>query len=208
MRLGRFAEALDSIERSNDLFEIAHEQRTVVANLVNASFVQLQLGHAAAAKDLAQTALSAAKEIQFPAFEAAALANLGNAERSLGELEAAIEHMNAGIAMRRPIQECRDFADDLADLTLCYVEAGRIADSMRTAEELSAIAGVSLEGAFWPHYIWWAISEAFRAGGEETRSQAALANARDALDSFARNIKDEKEREAFLALPISQRIAS
>lgn len=206
MRVGRFNEALESIERSNDLFEIAHEQRTVVANLVNASFVKLQLGDAAAAKQLAETALSAAREIQFPAFEAAALANLGNAERSLGEVEAAIEHMNAGIALRRPIQEGRDFVDDLADLTLCYLEAGHTADAVQTAEELSAIAGVSLEGAFWPHYIWWAISEGLRAGGEQARSYAALANARDALASFARNITDEKERGAFLALPVSLRI--
>ena len=53
----------------------------------------------------------------------AALANLGNAERSLGELEAAIEHMGAGIALRRPIQDPRDFVDDLADLALTYAAA-------------------------------------------------------------------------------------
>jgi hypothetical protein len=64
MRLGLFEDALASIESSNALFETAHEARTVACNLVNESFVTLQLGDALAAKDLAHRTLAAAKEIR------------------------------------------------------------------------------------------------------------------------------------------------
>jgi DNA-binding SARP family transcriptional activator len=207
MRLGLFSEALVSIEHSNALYDIAQEQRTIVANLVNASFVKLHLGDVQDAKDLAHRALAAAKEVAFPVFEAAALANLGNAERVLGDLEDAIEHMEAGIALRRPIQEPRDFVDDLADLTLSYASAGRNRDALSTAEELCAIGKISFEGAFWTHYIWWAIAQGLAAGGEHERASAAAERARDELETFARGIEDDRTRAALMALPVNARIA-
>jgi DNA-binding SARP family transcriptional activator/energy-coupling factor transporter ATP-binding protein EcfA2 len=206
MRMGLFEEALDSIERSNAYFESVHEQRTIVANLANASFVKLHLGDAAGAKALAQSALGEAREIGFPVFEAGVLANLGNAERALGEWEAAIAHMEAGLALRRPIQEARDFADDLADLTFAYVDAGRHAEALRTARELAELGESSFEGAFWPHYGWWAIAAGLRAGGEIEAAARAASRARTMLREFAARIDDAAVRSAFLALAINREI--
>ncbi len=207
MRLGLFEDALESIERSNALFEIAHEQRTVVANRVNASFVKLQQGDPETAKSLAESALALAREIAFPIFEAAALANVGNAERALGNPAKAIEHMEAGIAMRRPIQEARDYVDDLADLTLAYADAGRAGEALRQAEELEAIVSVSIDGALWPHYAWWAIGRGLAAGGDAERASEAEARACEELGRFAGRIADDRTREAFLSIPINARIA-
>jgi predicted ATPase/DNA-binding SARP family transcriptional activator len=207
LRLGQFDEALVSIEHSNALYEVAHEQRTVVANCVNASFAKLHAGDAAGAKALAQRALSAAREIAFPVFEAAALANLGNAERVLGNVDEAIALMESGVAMRRPIQEPRDFADDLADLTLSYASAGRNREALAIAEELSEIGRVSFDGALWPHYIWWAIAQGLAAGGEPDRAAAAAQRAQNELETFAARIEDERTRAAFMALPVSAGIA-
>ncbi len=206
MRLGLFEDALASIERSNDLFEIAQERRTIVANQVNASFVKLQLGDPRSAKSLAESALAAAREIAFPLFEAAALANLGNAERALGHPTLAIEYMEAGIAARRPIQESRDYVDDLADLTLAYAEAGLGAAALVKAKELCAI-GARFDGALWPHYIWWAIGRGLAAGGEAEQAGKAVAQAREELQRFAQGIADERTRDAFLSLPVNARIA-
>jgi tetratricopeptide (TPR) repeat protein len=207
MRLGLFAEALVSIERSNAFFETVHEQRTIVANEVNASFVHLQLGEAQPAKALALSALTAAREIGFPVFEAAALANLGNAERALGEIDAAIEHMTAGIVLRRPVQEPRDFADDLADLTLAYVAGGRNVEALATARELEAIGRVSFDGALWPHYVRWAMAQGLAAGGAVAAAAAAAAQARTELRRFAEQIGDARARRAFLSVPVNERIA-
>jgi predicted ATPase/DNA-binding SARP family transcriptional activator len=208
MRLGLLREALRSIERSNAYFETVQEKRTIVANQVNESFVNLQLGDARAAKALASSALVAAREIAFPVFEAAALANLGNAERALGELEAAMEHMREGIGIRRPIQDVRDFADDLADLTLAYVSAGRRDDALATARELHAIGRFRFEGSLWPHYVWWAIAQGFEAGGVAEEARSAVERARAELHEFAAGIADKETRRVFLSLPINQRIAA
>jgi DNA-binding SARP family transcriptional activator/tetratricopeptide (TPR) repeat protein len=208
MRLGLFDDALVSIERSNALFAIANERRTIVANKVNESFVRLQRGDATRAKALADEALGIAREIGFPLFEAAALANVGNAERALGDLDAAIEHMEAGIAIRRPLQESRDFADDLADLTLAYAAARRDLDALAAAEELHAIGLQSFDGALWPHYPRYALAEGFRRGGALERARESADRARAELAAFAEGISDDRARAAFLAVPINARIAS
>lgn len=208
MRLGLMRETLDSIERSNALFDVVHEKRTIVVNQVNASFVHLHLGEHTKAKTLAKTALAAAREIAYPVFEAAALANLGNAERALGELGAAIEHMEAGIAIRRPIQSLRDFADDLADLTIAYASAGRNGDARRTARELLTLENTGYAGSLWPHYIWWAAAHGLSDEGDAGERRRCADRARSELNRFAETIDDSAARAALMSLPISQRIAA
>src|SRR5581483_4146595 len=208
MRSGLFHEAMDSIKRSNALLDVVHEKRTTCVNQVNESFLHLQLGDLAAAKSSAETALQTAREIGFPVFEAAALANLGNAERLLGHPVAAIAHMEAGIALRRPIQASHEFVDDLSDLTLAYVAAGRTGDALKTAEELRPLGAGGFAGAMWPHYAWWAMAQGFAAGGNSREAHAAARRAREELDRFAAGIEDDERRRRFLSLPMNRVIAS
>jgi hypothetical protein len=207
MRLGLFPEALRSIEVSNEFFDRVQEKRTVVVNTVNASFSTLQLGNVAKAKALATLALAMAREVAYPVFEAAALANLGNAERLIGELDAGIEHMEAGLAIRRSVQEARDYVDDLADLTLAHAEAGRNDRAFDLAQELLAVGTASFEGAFWPHYVWWAVAHGLTVGGAESKAREALARARRELEAFTERIADERTRATFREVPINQSIA-
>jgi DNA-binding SARP family transcriptional activator len=206
MRLGLFDEAKDLIARSNELIEVVRERRTFVANAVNMSFINLHLGDASTAKNFAARALADAREIDFPVFEAAALANLGNAERVLGAHDEAIAHMTAGITIRRQVQEAGDFADDLSDLALAYVQAGRLDDARDVADELSAIASKSLDGAFWPQYILWVLSRVYLACGDRRRAADAAAKAVSALDEFAAKIGQPATRKAFLAIDINRDI--
>jgi predicted ATPase len=208
MRTGMFAEALVSIERSNELFEKVQEKRTIAVNQVNASFVNLQLGNAPEAKRFATSALQITRELSYPVFEAAALANLGNAELVLGEVDTAIEHMEAGLTIRRSIQEPRDFVDDLADLTLAYVATGRNEQALTTARELFSIGIASFDGAFWPHYAWWAAAQGLAAGGAVREARESTAHARRELQAFAERIADERTRQAFLRLPINAKIGA
>lgn len=207
MRVGLFSEALESIERSNRLFDTVQERRTIAVNQVNESFVKLHLGRPAEAKMLAASALQITREIAYPVFEAAALANLGNAERMLGAIDDAIVYMEAGLSIRRSIQEPRDFADDLADLTLAYVDGGRNEEALAIARELFAIGSSSFGGAFWPHYAWWAAAQGLAAGGADEDARRALARARAELQAFAERIADEPTRAAFLRVPINATIA-
>jgi DNA-binding SARP family transcriptional activator/tetratricopeptide (TPR) repeat protein len=206
MRLGLFDETKDLIARSEALVAIVRERRISVANAVNLSFVNLHLGDARAAREFAARALDEAREIDFPVFEAAALANLGNAERVLGECDDAIAHMEAGISIRRQVQEPGDFADDLSDLALTYILAGRLDDARRVADELSAVAAKSLDQALWPQYVWWAMYQVYRAGGDRRLAGHAAGHAVSTLNAFTAKIGHPATRDAFLALDINREI--
>lgn len=208
LRLGRFDEAQRWIERSDALIEGVGERRMAVANATNMSFICLQLGNEREALRLSLAALAEARTIGFPVFEAAALANLGNAERASGRLADAIAHMEAGLALRRIHQAPENFVDDLADLTLACAEAGRSAEACAYARELAAIAEHSLAGAFWPHYILYAAAKGLAAGGEQRQAAALRRRARTELDRFANLIHDPATRAAFLALRTSVSIAA
>jgi predicted ATPase/DNA-binding SARP family transcriptional activator len=207
MRLGKFDEAVESIERSNALLDVVQEVRMGIANDVNLSFVKLHLGEPESAKALAAGALERARTIEFPVFEAAALANLGNAKAALGEIDEAIVDMEAGIAIRRAHQERRDFVDDLSDLALAYVRAARMDDARKLGDELRTIAAESLAGALWPHYTWWVIARVSEAAGECERARAATLEAIGALDRFAASIGNQEWRKAFLAIDVNRAIA-
>ncbi|HEY1654485.1 MAG TPA: AAA family ATPase [Candidatus Tumulicola sp.] len=208
MRLGQFEEAQNLIHRSNQLFDVVRERRTFVANVSNLSFVQLQLGDVEGALRWAREAYEGAQAIAFPVFEAAALSNLGNAERAAGKLVDAIAHMETGLSIRRAHQAPDDYADDLADLTAAYVEAGRRDDALACARELAELAEGTLSGAFWPHYVLFAIAQGFRAGGDEAKAAAFDERARTELARFAATIHDPVKRAAFLAARPNAAIAS
>ncbi len=208
MRLGKFDEAVECINRSNALLDVVQEIRMRVANDVNLSFVKLHSGEPQAARDLAAGALEQARAIAFPVFEAAALANLGNAKAALDEMDGAIADMEMGIAIRRAHQDRGDFLDDLSDLALAYVKANRIDEARLVADELQEIGAGSLEGAFWPQYIWRAIARVSEAAGNEDVARDARQAAVRALSQFAGAISNEEWREAFLALAVNREIAA
>ena len=206
MRLGEFDEARRLIARSDALLPVVQERRMEVANRVNASFIALQQGDATEAHRLATEGLTLARSIGFPVFEAAALANLGNAERVLGDVDAAIAHMQEGLAIRREVQAPADFADDIADLTLAFVQAGRAGEARAAAEELAAALADPALGALWPHYIAWGAAAGFGCSGEAERAAMYLDRARVELDRFATSIEDPDVRATFLAMPVSRAI--
>ncbi|MEO6991302.1 MAG: AAA family ATPase [Candidatus Baltobacteraceae bacterium] len=199
MRVGLFAEARELIERSNALLEIVQERRMTVANAVNASFVDLHCGEPEAALRQATVALELARTIGFPVFEAAALANLGNAERELGRLDEALEHMQEGLVIRRKHQDPGDFADDIADFALALVQAGKSEAALLCAEELAELMERGSIGALWPHYTAYAASQAFAAANEREQAYLFARRALEERDRFAASIGDERMRAAFLA---------
>ncbi|HEV3155566.1 MAG TPA: AAA family ATPase [Candidatus Baltobacteraceae bacterium] len=206
IRLGLFEEALAMIEQANSLLDVVKERRIVVANSVNRSFILLRVGDAEEALRQAEKALVDAREIGFPVFEAAALANIGNAERALGRLDDAIAHMRAGIDIRRAVQATPDFADDLSDLAIALADAGRGDEACCVSEELAATLEQTTTGPLWAHYAYWAASRGFAAAGESRRAADFQQLAQDRLRHFADSIKDEEIRKAFLAIDISREI--
>ena len=116
--------------------------------------------------------------------------------------------MEMGIAIRRMHQNRQDFVDDLSDLALVYVAAGRMKEARGVADELFEIAGKSLEGALWPQYVWRAIARVNEAAGDEERASAARREAQTALDQFTASISNEEWRKAFLTIDVNREIAA
>ncbi len=208
IRLGLFQEALAMIEQANSLLDVVKERRIVVANSVNRSFILLRLGDAEEALRQAEKAFEDARAIGFPVFEAAALANIGNAERALGRLDDAIAHMRAGIEIRRAVQAAPDFADDLSDLAIALADAGRGDEARAISEELASVLEQTTTGPLWAHYAHWAASRGFAASGESRRAAHFQQLALEGVRRFADSIKDEEARKAFLSIDISRAILS
>lgn len=207
MRLGRFAEAQRLIDRSNRLCETVRERRTIVVNANNLSFIRFQLGDTGGALHWARVAYEGAREIAFPVFEAAALSNLGNAERGAGRLVTAIDHMEAGMALRRIHQAPDDYADDLADLCATYAQAGRARDALRCAREIETLARNPLGGAFWPHFVLYCASKGFATAGDRAKAREFSKRALSELERFAAALTDPAKRASFLAIPANLEIA-
>ncbi len=131
--------------------------------------VALQQGDAREAKRLAEVALTDARALGLHLVEAAALSNLGNAERELGESVFALEHMREAIAIRHRLGRPATF-EELAALALARLESGDLPAARATADEILERLSDSAENTVWPHMCLWAAARAYHACGAEKRS--------------------------------------
>ncbi len=189
LRLGDLDKACELLESAGSYFSAMLDVRGEVVCELNTAFARLVGGNATAAKSGAQRALSKARAIGLKAMEAQALATLGAAERDLGEIEAAIDHMREGLALERALDRTSDIANDLADLTLAYLRKGDLAAAKLTTDELLRTAERSATGALWPHYLYWVAARTFHKARDSKRAAALLERTstlyRAALDSIA-----------------------
>ncbi len=96
IQLGLLEDARTSLTDALEIFEAVDDWRGRAVALTNLSMVRLLQQAPSEAKDLGVRALDASRKIANSVIEAAALANLGNAERELGDVDAALEHMRRG----------------------------------------------------------------------------------------------------------------
>ncbi|HKW44410.1 MAG TPA: AAA family ATPase, partial [Candidatus Eremiobacteraceae bacterium] len=118
MRLGLLGDAARLGARVLALIERTDERRPLAVTKVNMSLLSLLAGDAGQAKRLALEALEIARAIKFPLFEGAALSNLGNAERALGDLRLGVRHLEEGLELRKGLLEATDILDDQCDLAI------------------------------------------------------------------------------------------
>jgi tetratricopeptide (TPR) repeat protein len=204
-RLGDLTRACELLEDARKHFEALQDARGKVLCNVNISALRVW-NRDAGAKAAAVTAVEQARELGLPVLEAAALANLGAAERSVGEASACIDHITEALAIRRDLSRPADSLNDIADLTLAYVDVGDIAAAQRCADELLAAAQSSTAGAFWPQYCFWAAARAYRAAGKKKRALELLRRARAVVDEVAAAISDLRDRDVYIKSEINREI--
>jgi predicted ATPase len=205
-RLGHYAESLDAYAQAETLFQSLNDLRGQVVSALNTSIVNLFQGDYAAAKSAAQRGMEIARAMHAAVMEANALANLGAAERELGELPDAIAHMCAGLAIRRQLDQPAELGTDLCDLTIAYLRAGDLESARASADEMLALHASAAETMMHPQYILWAAAQTHRALGDTERARTLLAQAHQVFEEKAAAIPDPESRATFAQLPFNREL--
>jgi len=204
--LGHYTEAQAQDRRAATLFADLDDVRGQAVSAINLAWHATLQGDYAAARDSASRALDLAQAMHSPVLEAYALSNLGAAERELGELPAAIAHMQAGVALRQTLGQTVEYATDLCDLTIAYLRAGQIGAARQTADEMLGLLAAAPEQMTYPQYLLWAASQAYLASGETQRAAELLAQAHAALQHKAEAIPDPESRASFLQMAFNREL--
>jgi DNA-binding SARP family transcriptional activator/tetratricopeptide (TPR) repeat protein len=199
IQLGLLDDASARLTEALAIFVEHEDVRGVAGCRTNQSVIALERGEAEEAKRLAEAALVGARSIGNVAIETAILANLGNAERELGQFEPALAHMREAIALRHRFGGSATF-EELGDLALTDLAAGNVAAARETANEIMARATSSSENTVWPHYCLWAAARVYRADGDAAAARDALNRAQTFVARQRIAMTDPKSREAFAAL--------
>jgi tetratricopeptide (TPR) repeat protein len=207
IQLGLLNDAYARLRDALAVFEEHGDIRGVAGCRTNQSVIALVRGEAEEAKRLAEAALEGARSIGNVAVETAILANLGNAERELGQFGSALAHMREAIALRARLGGSVTF-EELGDLALTDLAAGNVAAAREAANEIIARAPSSSENTVWPHYCLWAAARVYRAVGDESAAQDALNRAQTFVSRQLIAMTDPKSREAFAALPAVAAVAA
>jgi tetratricopeptide (TPR) repeat protein len=206
LRLGLLDEARALCDRALMAVERTGDRRPLAVTFVNLSLIHILQGDPAGAKRLALEGLEVARAVGFPLFEGAALANLGNAERALGNFDVGLQHIKKGLQIREGLLSPTDVLDDYCDLALGSLQAQQRTRSLSATAKLLRIAEDSTEGAFWPHVCFWTAALVHHAAGKATTADGLLQRAVAEMRTFAAAIADSNTRAAFLMLPACRQI--
>ena len=204
-RLGRLTQAEQLLARASEAYAALDDARGQTNCDINSSFIAAGRGDLETARQHGEAALANARRLGIPLIEAVALGNMGIVERQAGNLEAAIAHLERAIAMRAALRSI-DSLEDRTELAFALLLAGRAAEALQLAEELTRAPESELASLAWPFYVPWVIARIFasrKAGDVEAkrfhdRAVRELGEYVAAMDPHA--------RATFLTLPLSRQI--
>lgn len=214
MNLGMLHGRCGDFEEGRRFFVQAREHQTYLrddrarcASFLNESFLALWQRHPREAKTLALQALEIAQEMNHASYRGQALANLGAAERDLGELHAAIAHMTEGLSLQLTLGRLPDAVSDLSDAALAHAMLGELEKAMELVERILVIDRAWTASAIFPPYPAWVAARVLHMTGD-SRAPAVLALASALASSFAASIDVPNLRASFEALPFVAEIRS
>ena len=195
-RCGDLASAREFLASARDHHVRLGDRRAQTAALLNESFVALWQSDAGAARDLATAALSEAQAMNHAAYTAQAHANLGAALRDLGDAEAGLAHMDAGLAIQLPLGRLADAVSDLADAALARAMLDDLAGARSLCDRILALDPSWSDAAIFPPFppvgracvLHWS---------HDARAEEALALASRLATAFAASIDVPELRAHF-----------
>ncbi len=205
LRCGDLAQAREYFARVRERGERIGDRRLAAGMLSDESFVAIWQGLPNEAKALALQGIEAADTLEHRYYAAVAMANLGVAERDLGELDLGLQHIEAGLAVYEELDRSRDAIDCLADAALTHAMRGDLATAVTIAGNILDEED-EIQGAVFPPYPLWIAACIFHWAGDGARAARALDRAARTADALATSIDAPELRAHFLALPFNPQI--
>ena len=205
-RFGLLDDAERSLRACLKVFESLEDRRGEAASAINLSYVRLLRGDPAEAKVFASIGLDRARAAHHAMYEAAALGNLGAAERDLGELVEGISHMNEGIAARESLNRPGDYADDLAHLLAAHLALGDMENVRTLSRKLADSLATSSPSIFIPQLAFWIAARAFRELDDTPLARRMLDRAHAIVEGQIESIEGAAEIANYRALSVNREI--
>jgi tetratricopeptide (TPR) repeat protein len=205
--LGRYLDAIDHLHAAQALFERLNDLRGQTVSAVNLSRLLYFTGDATASLSWAQRGLELTRALQSKPLEAVALGNVGVAERELGKLDRAIEHLEAGIELRRELGgQVIDRCLDMADLIGAYLKADRLPDAEQLTHEMLAIYAHEADQFSQPQRVLFAAAQTYRALGDAAHALELLAQACAVVQQQIDALPDAASRQLAQMIPYNREI--
>jgi len=172
----------------------------------NLAWLAVLRGDYEGARAIVAPLIEHARALGAPTLEVGAMCTLGTALRGLGRLDEAIASLETGVALQRTIGHGSVVAQDLAELTRAYLDAGDVPAASAHADELSRLGRATCSAVVNEQYVLLIAARAFAAAGDEARAHAELVRARETLREKTSRLRDERVRAGFEALPFNREV--
>lgn len=182
VNVGRFADGIASWKKAIAIHKRMNNLYGLTVNYTNIAGIIGFMGEDAAAKVTARRALKLAVKINSPIYEINNYYTLGAAEVELGELDAAIGHLQASLAVQGRLQQFTITDLAVGYLIIAYLRIGNLAAAQDWCARSLAMYQATPERFFDPHAIFWAAACLHHHLGNATQARAYLEKAYNLLE--------------------------
>lgn len=191
--LGNYTAAVQNYEQAYQLQERLGDRNGMASDAINIGCAASFEGEYALEKEYAQRAVLLSREIKNHFLEGMALQNLGDAERELGDLDSARQHLTEALSLLEDDSLLLERVSVQTDLALVSWKAGDLPLAVQTTEMFLA-AYPKVDGKDDNvHRFLWTAARILRADGQAERAAQALAQA---YATFQRDLAAIPEAEA------------
>jgi DNA-binding SARP family transcriptional activator len=205
--VGDFESALAHFEASKALAVVSADRYTEFLCELNAASAFVMAGDAQRAIEVLASAEALRAEVGSALFDAVVRCIRGAALCRLG-IPAGFADLEAGIAVQREMKRSATLGNDLAELTIAYVERCDAAAALEIAREMVPLSETAYGGAAHPEFMLWAAARAFELAGDSERTHEARARAYAWYVKHDEQIEDPRLKQCFAAMSFNRSLIS
>lgn len=206
--LGQYATGKRHYQRTLAICEQQQDLDGMASECINLAYTLSMQQDYAGEREYAHRALTYARQVANQHLEGVALQNLGEAERELGHLDTARQHLTAALALLSDPTLFLERASILNDLALTYWKANDLPLAQQTTAELLALYPQIDGKDDNTHRFLWTAGQICRATGQQEAAAHWLAQAYAAFQTSLAAIPDASSRHAFAQIHHNRQIVA